>query len=180
MMKTASFTDVEYTDEEAKKLPSQLKEWLAPHTEKKGIQCLQSVRYNFPGAGKGKHTLSPMDLALNGRFMQECSRYWASCCDELNSLVYEYLARMKLVPDSDGGKRSLLSDSSLVYNALYAMSITRLRQWIEEDEDEQAEAEKKNKVEKATRRNRAFEGWVNNKNRYNCCTSLLPSQEHSD
>ena len=54
----------------------------------------------------------------------------------------------------------------LEYNALYDLSMKRLREWVEEDEDKAAEASREVKLEKMAEAKVSHEQFVKNKDRY--------------
>jgi hypothetical protein len=123
---------------------------------------LPTLQFTFPGNGKGLETLSKDSRLLNKFFLGECAKKWTDCRDVIDERVIEGVVREKKIK----GTELKHSDSALVYNMLFAMSLPQLRQWVEDDEDELAKVQAQNNKEKDMNQKVAFEKWVEMKNRF--------------
>jgi hypothetical protein len=58
------------------------------------------------------------------------------------------------------------SQAQLEYNALYDLSMKRLKEWVEEDEDKVAESERETRMSKIAEAKIAHDQFVKQKDRY--------------
>ena len=159
MMANRTFSDVVLTEEQYDLFSETVRSMVM---EENGEHILSSLQYTKPGKGKGLDSLRPDEKLLNIMFVEECNRVWEDCNDELNVRVYEHIARGKMTVDLGSTAKT---DSTMVYECLFALSMPRLRAWQEDDEDEAADEARREKNSKEHQGKSEFESWVKYKDR---------------
>eukprot|EP01041_Mallomonas_annulata_P011918 gene11918-24966_t len=140
---------------------------------------LASLRYSFPAIPKTpKDKVKPLtndQKIQNGFFIRECKRLWRRAKDELRERLLEAITRAEMKKkESDqktGTVRSLGDQEhasarfqiAVERSTLHALSLVRLKGWVEEDEDKALTKTKEKASEKAKDAKQAHEQFVKHK-----------------
>ena len=164
--------------EEAEKISQMVKEGDDPH-------ILPSLKYSFPAVPKPKEKARPLtndQKQQNAMFMRECKRVWREAQEELRLRVIEAVRRAERAGDATvESERKSKADSArgsaaptpaegrstarFEVAALNDLSLKRLKEWIEIDEDKKAEEERKSLKEKQFEAKKNHEEFVKKKDR---------------
>jgi hypothetical protein len=153
---------------------------------------LPSLKFSYPAEpqpGKVHKPLSKDEKHQNVVFLRHAKRVWKDAKSELEERLVESIARAEVArlggtdggdSESKGGESKgsapnrgagssaigAMSDEKrgrLEYNALYDMSLRQLRDWVEMDEDKQAELERGRKLERQQEAKKSHEQFVKQK-----------------
>lgn len=168
-----TFTMVPVSNEEVIPFSGAVKEML----EKEDDHFIfLSLKYAFPGVPKPGEKAKPItnDQRLqNAIFSREMAKVWKAAKEELKLRVLESVSRAQQKAASKN--RSNASDDKLNLdevaanaerNTLMKLSIKQFKQWVEDDEDKKAEAEKEKLEEKQQEAKISHEQYVKKKDRY--------------
>mmetsp|Transcript_28821 Transcript_28821/g.48622 ORF Transcript_28821/g.48622 Transcript_28821/m.48622 type:complete len:1741 (+) Transcript_28821:136-5358(+) len=146
-MEFHSFSDVSFDYDTYNKFSGAVKEFV---DEEDGVYKLMSLKYAFPAAakpGEPAKPLSPDQKLKNALFMKEIAKVWASAKEELRLRLLESTTRSETA--MKGGRKVSKNIHAIERNCLNALSIKRLKQWVEDDEDKRVEELKELAQEKA-------------------------------
>lgn len=163
-MEYHSFSNVTFDLEIYNQFSGAVKEFV---DEKDGMYVLMSLKYAFPAIskpGEPAKPLSPDQKLKNSLFMKEVGKVWAAAKEELRLRVLESISRSETSTKGGRGKGSNIH--AIEKNCLIALSIKRMKQWVEDDEDKRAEQEKELAEEKATQAKISHDQFVRHKDRY--------------
>jgi hypothetical protein len=162
-MEYHSFSNVTFDLETYNKFSGAVKEFV---DEEDGKYVLMSLKYAFPASSKPGEPAKPLstDQKLkNNLFMKEIAKVWASAKEELRLRVLESISRSET--SAKGGKKGSMSVHAIERNCLSALSIKRLKQWVEDDEDKRVEELKELANEKAQQVKLSHDQFVRHKDR---------------
>jgi hypothetical protein len=165
-MEYHSFSDVTFDLETYNKFSGAVKEFV---DEVDGMYVLMSLKYAFPAVSKPGDPAKPLssDQKLkNTLFLREVGKIWASAKEELRLRVLESISRSETsTKGGGGGNRRGASVHAIERNCLNALSIKRMKQWVEDDEDKRVEELKEVASEKANQAKISHDQFVRHKDR---------------
>lgn len=176
-MENHSFSMVQLSDEEVKPFTGAVKENL--QTDENGVQIYASLKYNFPGVPKPGEKAKPVtndQRLLNLIFMKECGKVWRAAKEEMRQRVLEAVgvAQQRGMKGHRSGS-DYQDQESIVASAerrcLTKLSIMRLKQWVEDDEDERVKKLKEDEMEKNEEKKISHNNFVRHKDR--CIFNLM-------
>jgi hypothetical protein len=171
-----SFTMVPISDEEWRPFSGAVKEMLEKGSD--GFYRFLSLRYAFPGVPKPGEKAKPItaDQKLqNAIFHREMMKIWRGAKEELRLRVIEGVdrahkktnSRREQKESASGGDGTTPSMDDIAVSAerniLIKLSIKRFKQWVEDDEDKKAEAEKEKVLERQHEAKMTHEQYVKQK-----------------
>jgi hypothetical protein len=163
---------------------------------------LPSLKYFFPTVPKPGEKPKPLtndQKAQNVIYVRELKKFWKKCREELDNRVLESVARAlrsgntregeekeqkskmygEQQPRSSSGTsgntntKAEQQAKSLEMQCLNDLSLKKLRQWVEEDEDDRLSKELENSAEKLRESKKSHEQFVKKKDR--CCPAIVYS-----
>jgi hypothetical protein len=171
-MENHSFSMVKLTDEEVKPMSGAVKENL--EQDEDGVQIYASLKYNFPGVPKPGEKAKPVtndQRLLNEKFMKECAKVWRAAKEEMKQRVLEAVgvAQQRGMKSNRGGGDDYDQESIVAAaerRCLTKLSVLRLKQWVEDDEDERVKRLKEDEKEKTEEKKISHNNFVRHKDRY--------------
>jgi hypothetical protein len=169
-----SFTMVPISEEEYRPFSGAVKEMLEKGPD--GNYIFLSLRYAFPGVPKPGEKAKPItaDQKLqNAIFHREMMKIWKESKEELRKRVEESVSRTQKKANEnisrkgsgDNNLTSSMDDLAVATerNILIKLSIKRFKQWVEDDEDKKAEAEREKVQERQHEAKISHEQYVKKK-----------------
>lgn len=179
-MEYHSFSNVTFDLEIYNQFSGAVKEFV---DEVDNMYVLMSLKYAFPAVSKPGEPAKPLssDQKLkNSLFLKEVGKVWVAAKEELRLRVLESISRSET--SAKGGRNGGGSNiHTIERNCLNALSIKRMKQWVEDDEDKRVEELKGLAEEKANQAKISHDQFVRHKDRYisyivasnGCCGSML-------
>ena len=165
-----TFSMVSITDEEYRPFSGAVKEMLEKGED--GNYVFLSLKYAFPGVPKPGEKAKPItnDQRLqNAIFTREMIKLWKEAKEELRLRVLEDVTRAQrrasLRSENKDEEHMSMDEIAMAAerNILVKLSIKRFKQWVEDDEDKKAEAEKEKMLEKQQEAKISHEQYVKKK-----------------
>jgi hypothetical protein len=170
-----TFSMVSITEDEYRPFSGAVKEMLEKGED--GCYIFLSLKYAFPGVPKPGEKAKPItaDQKLqNAIFSREMMKIWKECKEELRMRLLEDVTRAQRRAAAAGSRRESkdnenetmsMDDMAMAAerNTLIKLSIKKLKQWVEDDEDKKAEAEKEKMLERQQEAKISHEQYVKKK-----------------
>lgn len=163
-MEYHSFSNVSFSREIYDQFSGAVKEFV---DEVDDMYVLMSLKYAFPATskpGEPAKPLSPDQKLKNSLFMKEVGKVWAAAKEELRLRVLENISRSE--SSGKGGQGGSTNIHAIERTCLNALSIKRMKQWVEDDEDKRVEELKEAANEKAQQARISHDQFVRHKDRY--------------
>ena len=163
-MEYHSFSNVSFDLDMYNKFSGAVKEFVDEVDDK---YVLMSLKYAFPAGAKPGEPSKPLSLdqkLKNSLFMREIAKVWASAKEELRLRVLESISRSETT--TKGGRKGTTNIHAIERNCLNALSIKRMKQWVEDDEDKRVEELKELAHERSQQVKLSHDQFVRHKDRY--------------
>jgi hypothetical protein len=164
-MEYHSFSDVTFNKEIYNQFSGAVKEFV---DEVDGKYVLMSLKYAFPAVSKPGEPAKPLstDQKLkNSLFLKEVGKVWSAAKEELRLRVLESISRSETSTKGGRNGKGSTNIHAIERNCLSALSIKRMKQWVEDDEDKRVEEQKGLASEKANQAKISHDQFVRHKDR---------------
>ena len=166
IMEHHNFNGVILSDNEYNSLSGGTKELIQDHE-------IASLRYSFPGLPKKPNEkVKPItndQKLLNEIFNKQAKKLWREARDEVRKRLLEAIVRAEKSNKMNHDERSDESvakfQKSIERNVLHQLSLVKLAEWVEEDEDKALKEIQQNTKEKREEAKLQHDGWVKKKDR---------------
>lgn len=168
-----TFSNVKFSKEDAAPLSGGVKENV--NLEKDGSFTMPSLKYFFPALpkkpGEKVKPLTKDQQLQNTIYVRELKLLWREAKEEMkNRLLEAYHRAIQAKYEEDGKSKTRMSEEALgrfkamiERNTLQALSLTRLKAWVEEDEDKILAEEKAKIREQQAESKQSHEQFVKKK-----------------